>query len=86
MCYEHDHPEIFHYNSTRFYVKGVKDKLDEEVWLCIDHFKDYRDYLNSLRKVFKNDPRTRHYYEETLKKMLDKGVDKTHVPGRDLMD
>jgi hypothetical protein len=84
MQYEHEHPEIFHYSSTRFYVKDSKENPDEEVWLCIDHFENYNDYMTSLKDAFENDPETQKHYQETLENMLNEGVDENNIPDRDL--
>lgn len=84
MEYEHAHPKIYHYSSTRFYTMDSPDNNDEEIWLCIDHFKDYDDYLSSLKKAFKNDPESLKHYKEVISNVVDKDIDVKNVPSRDL--
>lgn len=84
MEYEHAHPEIYHYSSTRFYTMDSSDNKDEEIWLCIDHFENHEDYLGSLKEAFKSDPESLQHYKEVVSNIVDKDVDVQNVPSRNL--
>lgn len=56
LDYEHAHPEIYHYNKTRYYFMDAPDNPEEEIWMFIDWFDDYNDYVDSLKKSVINNP------------------------------
>lgn len=72
LDYEYAHPELFHYTRTRFYFMDAPDNPDEEIWMFIDEFDDYDDYLASLVAARASDP-------ETQKKAA--AVESLFVPG-----
>ena len=61
MDHEYAHPELFHYNSTRFYYMDAPDDPGEEIWMCIDHYDDFDDYAASLDNARENDVETQRH-------------------------
>jgi len=63
MDHEYAHPELFHYNSTRFYFMDAPDNPDEEIWICIDRYEDFgfEAYAASLENARETDPETQKH-------------------------
>ena len=74
MDYEHEHPELFHYSSTRFYFMDAPGHPGEETWMFIDHFDDYQKYLDSLGKAVGSDPTTQEHFRRCMALMVPHSV------------
>ena len=66
MDYERDHPELFHYTHTAFYYMDAPGHPEEELWMFIDQFDDYQDYVDSISATVANDPIAQQHYQNCM--------------------